>query len=314
MRHPDDGTLMALLDGEIPSDELAPITEHLSGCEECRARLDAAWAMMTESDILVGALGDGAPATADPMVLPLPRRSRMVLHRNLAWAATVVMAAGLGYSMRGPELTPTPATVAMEPSIGEMVSTEAPTASVVDATAQSQEQERPAPSPTMQAAPTETPREASPAAPAAGLTADLRARNETAAALAQKTVQPADVVVTGAQRPTAPSVAGRTAARLAPPSAEAAPMMLSERAMGDMESFAPIGFAEAIARLGGSIRLVDGLVPDRLEASSTTVRVVYPLERGELLLEQRLMGDSISVFLSGPVSRDSLAVLRTRVR
>lgn len=311
MRHPDDGTLMALLDGEIPSDELAPITEHLSGCEECRARLDAARAMMTESDALIGTLGDGAPATADPTVVPLPRRSRTVLYRNLAWAATVLMAAGLGYSMRGPGMAPEPPTMAMEPTAG---ATEAPSAVAVDATAQSQEQERPAPPPSMQAAPTETTREASPAAPAAGFTADSRARNETAAELTQKTARPEELVVTGAQRPTAPTIAGRTAARLAPPSAEAAPMMLSERAMGDMESFAPIGFAEAIARLGGSIRLVDGLVPARLEASSTTVRVVYPLERGELLLEQRLVGDSISVFLSGPVSRDSLAVLRRRVR
>ncbi len=311
MRHPDDGTLMALLDGEIPSDELAPITEHLSGCEECRARLDAARAMMIESDALIGTLGDGAPATADPSVIPLPHRSRTSLYRTLAWAATVLMAAGLGYSMRGPGMAPTPPTVAMEPSAGAV---EVPTASVVDATAQSQEQERPAPPPTMQAARTETPPEATPSAPAAGFTADARARNETAAELTQKTARPEELVVTGAQRPTAPSIAGRTAARLAPPSAEAAPMMLSERAMGDMESFAPIGFAEAIARLGGSIRLVDGLVPARLEASSTTVRVVYPLERGELLLEQRLVGDSISVFLSGPVSRDSLAVLRRRVR
>lgn len=311
MRHPDDGTLMALLDGEIPSDELAPITEHLSGCEECRARLAAARMMMTESDALIEALGDGAPATADPSIIPLPRRSRTVLYRNLAWAATVVMAAGLGYSMRGPDMAPPPPMVAMEPSAG---ATEVPSAVAVDATAQSLEQERPAPPPTLQAAPTETPREASPAAPAAGFTADSRARNETAAELTQKAARPEELVVTGAQRPTAPSIAGRTAARLAAPSAEAAPMMLSERAVVDMESFAPIGFADAIARLGGSIRLVDGLVPDRLEASSTTVRVVYPLQTGELVLEQRLVGDSVVVALRGPVSADSLAVLRRRVR
>jgi anti-sigma factor RsiW len=311
MRHPDDGTLMALLDGEIPSDELAPITEHLNGCAECRARLDAARMMMTDSDALIGALGDGAPATASPSVIPLPRRSRTSLYRNLAWAATVVMAAGLGYSMRGPDMAPAPATLAMEPSAG---AAEVPTTVAVDATAQSLEQEQPAPPPTMQAARTETPPEATPPAPAVGFAADARARNVDTASRTEKSAEPptADVPV----RPGAllPQVAGRTAARLAPPSAEAAPMMLSERAMGDMESFAPIGFAEAIARLGGSIRLVDGLVPDRLEASRTTVRVVYPLERGELLLEQQLVGDSLSVFLSGPVSRDSLAVLRRRIR
>jgi hypothetical protein len=317
MLHPDDGTLMALLDGEIPSDELAPIAEHLSGCEECRARLDAARVIMTESDALIGALGDGAPAAADSSVIPMPRRSRTTLYRNLAWAATVAMAAGLGYSMRGPDVAPTPPTVAMEPSIGEMVSTEAPTAPAVDATAQSLEQERPAAPPTMQTTAVPAPPPATPPAPAAGTTADARARNEAAAELAQKAAQPPAASVPtrpGAAAPLLPLVAGRTAARLAPPSTEAAPMLLSERAMVDMESFAPIGFAEAIARLGGSIRLVDGLVPDRLEASSTTVRVVYPLETGELVLEQRLVGDSVVVALRGPVSADSLAVLRRRVR
>ncbi|HUG28081.1 MAG TPA: zf-HC2 domain-containing protein, partial [Gemmatimonadales bacterium] len=305
MRHPDDGTLMALLDGEIPSDELAPITEHLDGCEECRARLDAAGAMMTASDNLIGALGDMAPAMADPSVLRLPRRSRTVLYRNLAWAATVAMAAGLGYSMRGPDLAPAPATVALEPSVG---ATEVPTATVPDATAQSVEQERPAAPPTMQAARTEEPPAATPPAPAAGFAAGVRARAADTANRAEKSAEQPTAAPPTRPGAVSPQVAGRTVARLAPPSTAAAPMMLSERAMGDMESFAPIGFAEAIARLGGSIRLVDGLVPDRLEASSTTVRVVYPLETGELLLEQRLMGDSISVFLSGPVSRDSLAV------
>jgi hypothetical protein len=80
------------------------------------------------------------------------------------------------------------------------------------------------------------------------------------------------------------------------------------------ESYAPIAFPEAVARLGGILRLVEGLVPDRLEASTTTVRVVYPLATGELVLEQRRQGDSIVVALRGPLSADSLAVLRGRIR
>lgn len=317
MRHPDDGTLMALLDGEIPSDELAPIAEHLSACEECRARLAAARVMMTESDALIGSLGDGAPATVDPAVIPLPRRSRTTLYRNLAWAATVVMAVGLGYSMRGPATAPAPPTVAMEPSVGDGVSAEAPKAAPADAVARPLEQERPAAPPTLQTTAVPAPPPVTPPPAAAGATADARARNESAVATAQKAAQPptaSQPTRPGAAAPPLPLTAGRTAARLAPPRAEAAPVMLSERAMVDMESFAPIGFAEAIARLGGTIRLVDGLVPDRLEASSTTVRVVYPLQTGELVLEQRLVGDSVIVALRGPVSADSLAVLRRRVR
>lgn len=314
MRHPDDGTLMALLDGEIPSGELAPITEHLSACAECRARLALAQAMMSESDALIGALGDGARATADPAVIPLPRRSRTSLYRTLAWAATVMMAAGLGYSLRGPATAPTLPMVAMEPSLGEVAAPEAPTATAADATAGPPEQERPTAPPTAQSTIAAAPPAATALVPGAGTASDVRARNEAAAEMVQKAAQPPEGVVTGAQRPAPPFNAGRTAARLAPSSAEAAPMMLSERAVVDMESFAPIGFAEAIARLGGTIRLVDGLVPDRLEASSTTVRVVYPLRTGELVLEQRLIGDSVVVALRGPVSADSLAVLRARVR
>ncbi len=62
------------------------------------------------------------------------------------------------------------------------------------------------------------------------------------------------------------------------------------------------------------VKSLTGLVPDRLEASATTVRVVYPLATGDLVLEQRRQGDSLVVVLRGPLSADSLAVLRGRIR
>jgi hypothetical protein len=73
---------------------------------------------------------------------------------------------------------------------------------------------------------------------------------------------------------------------------------------------------EASTLLGGSLRLIDGLIPDRLEASASTVRVIYPMMSGELVLEQRRDADSVVVSLTGPsgLSPDSLAVLRSRIR
>ena len=115
-----------------------------------------------------------------------------------------------------------------------------------------------------------------------------------------------------------PGADARVSALRGAAGAPAAPMPLTGEATlrqeVAVESFAPISFVDAVARMGGTLRLVDGLVPDRLEASTAIVRVIYPLQEGELVLEQRRLGDSISVALRGPISAESLAVLRRRVR
>jgi hypothetical protein len=77
----------------------------------------------------------------------------------------------------------------------------------------------------------------------------------------------------------------------------------------------PITFYEATTLLGGQLRLIDGMVPTRLEQVGTAVRVVYSLERGELFLEQRREADSLAVTLIGPMlSPDSLGKLRQKIR
>jgi hypothetical protein len=75
-------------------------------------------------------------------------------------------------------------------------------------------------------------------------------------------------------------------------------------------------FPEALRRLGGSIRLIPGLIPIRLEAQGTEVRVVYPTGQGELLLRQELVNGQLVFRLSGPpgFAADSLERLRARVR
>jgi anti-sigma factor RsiW len=75
MSHLDPGLLHELLDGEIPSSELAPIQAHLASCEECRARLENARQLQLDADGLVAAIE--VPMPAEPRVSrPLRQPSR----------------------------------------------------------------------------------------------------------------------------------------------------------------------------------------------------------------------------------------------
>ncbi len=77
-----------------------------------------------------------------------------------------------------------------------------------------------------------------------------------------------------------------------------------------------ISFPEALRRLNGSIRLIPGLVPLRLEAIGPFVVVVYPVPRGELRLMQQVVDGQLVHQLIGPrgFPADSLELLRARVR
>ena len=99
MSHLDAGVLHELLDGEIPSTELAPIQAHLAACAECRARLEEERQFLSDADGLVELLE--VPAIVEPLPQRKPVvRSRTAWPRYVAWAASVVIAAGLGYSAR----------------------------------------------------------------------------------------------------------------------------------------------------------------------------------------------------------------------
>lgn len=339
MSHLDEGTLHALLDGEIPSEELAPVLAHLEGCADCRAKLDEARGLTALAMTLVDSLGDGAPrvaespGTAPASVAPLPVRSRTPFHRQLAWAASVLLALVLGYSVR--EQSPAPTTEiavngqsypvvraadsvptapgALQDATAEATTTDRPVTTIPAAPPREQAQRAeargaadvapPLPAPV---AKTATANQASVAAEDSGRAA-AAARSRLAELHVTLVPEPERIVVglatgrVGGQAPAA------RAAELAAPS-------LALRSEVATESYAPIAFPEAVARLGGILRLLEGLVPDRLEASATTVRVVYPLATGELVLEQRRQGDSLVVVLRGPLSADSLAVLRGRIR
>ena len=90
-------------------------------------------------------------------------------------------------------------------------------------------------------------------------------------------------------------------------------------ALADRAGFAapqPATLPEAIRVLGGSLRLIDGMIPDRLEILGRTVRVVYRTGFGELLLSQELLDGTLRDTLIAPLGfpADSLERLRRRVR
>ncbi len=71
MSHLDEGTLHALLDGELAGTEVLEIEAHLDGCTACSARLRDAREFLGEADRLVGRVqfgrfsaGAGSPAVA----------------------------------------------------------------------------------------------------------------------------------------------------------------------------------------------------------------------------------------------------------
>jgi anti-sigma factor RsiW len=79
MAHVDDGTLNALLDGELDGTEAAGVRAHLSGCTECAARFQDARRFLDEAAELLGVLAPAAPESrpadarpAEPPASPRP--------------------------------------------------------------------------------------------------------------------------------------------------------------------------------------------------------------------------------------------------
>jgi anti-sigma factor RsiW len=105
MSHVDDGALHAYLDGELPPVERAQLEAHVAECPACRTRLEEERALIERASGLLG--------LAQPVERPAPpmhqlRRPRLVwrLRVPIAWAASVVLAVGLGYYLGGTGYTP----------------------------------------------------------------------------------------------------------------------------------------------------------------------------------------------------------------
>src|SRR6266481_5787628 len=102
MSHVDEGTLHSYLDGELSPDERAAVDSHLAQCATCRASLAEERALLERANAVLG--------SARPLERPAPpfeqlrresKRSPWRVRPSIAWAASIVLAIGLGYSLRG---------------------------------------------------------------------------------------------------------------------------------------------------------------------------------------------------------------------
>jgi hypothetical protein len=110
MQHIDEGGLHAYLDGaldEYRAGEAARIRDHLETCSECRGRLGIERAIRERATEILGA---ATPRVETPTLEELRSyvrsaagNGRRVSRRTywVGWAASVVLALGLGWSLRG---------------------------------------------------------------------------------------------------------------------------------------------------------------------------------------------------------------------
>ncbi len=113
MSHVDDGTLHALVDNALDAQERAVVETHLASCGDCARRFAEATAMARQVMSLLGALDEDAgavrivPSSAPAAVSPdrivepkvVPLQFRMRTMRRVALAASVLVVAGVSYSV-----------------------------------------------------------------------------------------------------------------------------------------------------------------------------------------------------------------------
>lgn len=345
--HPDDGLLQELVDGEIPSDRLAPILAHLDACEPCRARFARARHAAADVDGLLELLDEpeleSAPVVPPPVARPLASRRRARWVVPVSWAASLVLATGAGY-------------VARDTLRGDVAGDPPPERATVDAGIAA-----PPPAP-LGAAPTtperEAPRRAAPAAtsrrepdlladraarkapPAeAGIAAELAAPPPAAASLPAPVVAGAQKAIGDtALRQAPPPVAtfgatatarDRAAARSAALGAATADALRERRTAAtatrplapvpqrlDAVSDSGLTLAEATLRLGRRPATIEGLPLLRIAPDGAEIRMVYRVTGGDLLLAQAMRDGALVWRLIPPAGypADSLEAMRRRVR
>ena len=98
MSHVDEGTMHAYLDGELSPAEAQGVDAHIAQCAGCRERLDGERALIARADEL---LALAAPPDRElppfrPSDVTPPTHLWWQVRLPLAWAATVVLALGIG--------------------------------------------------------------------------------------------------------------------------------------------------------------------------------------------------------------------------
>jgi hypothetical protein len=274
MSHPDEGTIQMLLDGELDPRERARVEDHIAACASCAAQLAEAREFLHEADRLVEVLAV-PPRTAQPRI----SAHRRPLVRTLAWAASIVIAVGIGYWGRGANpAAPTPAVRQESGTVASRANAAPETPGPADEPA------------TVGAAKTAATPTAAGAPAQSDADADKRTREANPTDLPSANAIERKEVATPPPSATAPE----RSAQMARPAAlaEASARLADEQA----STWRVISMEDAVGVLGGQIRLIDGLTPDRLETGPGTavagadpvlplVRIVYA--SGAVILDQQ---------------------------
>ncbi len=318
MPHLDEGTLTALLDHELEPAARQAAEDHLTGCRECRALYQEIQGLAVEADQLIATVELPANPSPSTPTVPAPSGYRWSRWRPVAWAASVVLALGLGWSSS--KLTA---------RRGDAVAS-VPTAEVAaggtDAPAAADDALGKTSAPPPAAAPSPAPKAQLDRDVTVGRTererfaqteqTDRRERDAKAAVTLPAEKQDAAEVVTDgvpvqvsagpvnvpapAAAPAAPAVTAQIRGRRVAgvEAKDEAPIRLTESSLEETPGIlTEITLEDAVGRLGGSIRLLGGLVPVRVLCGSAPgfdsgrtggiIRLVYVDPPGrELWLDQ----------------------------
>jgi len=103
MSHVDEGTLHAYLDGELPSADRATLEAHVAECGACRAALADERALRDRASAVLGrARPLERPTPPFERIRRTPARRPWQVRTAFAWAASIVLALGVGYLLRSP--------------------------------------------------------------------------------------------------------------------------------------------------------------------------------------------------------------------
>lgn len=336
MQHLDEGTLHAVLDGEIESDELVAIEAHLANCPGCRSRLaearsfrEVSDALLTELDAepaLAGAIlaepagarayesgpvfAAAAPAPMAPSTQPVkaaPSHPRWI--RPLAWAATIVLALGIGQA--GRELW------------RQRAASSAPQVVLAQEESRRQDAAAPeppppvtAPSPSQPLAPKTAPSRllAKRAAPAPSAATTPHNEALESAGAKPSVVQPAPPTPA---EPNRQDMAPRKERLASPDRAKSLGEIRTMARAALVPVLAPVTADSAVRVLSGQLKLIDGWVPAQFLSDGHRVRVSYQTSWGLLHLDQwREPNGTIRFELLAPpdMKPDSVSVLRSRVK
>lgn len=302
MSHLDEGQLHELLDGELDEPARGAALAHLASCERCKAAYDEAAAFLAEADSLVDAVQLPTRAAEPPSrenAEPPSRPAAKPGLRTLAWAASLILAVGIGWygsdlrrSVAPAESIATGGEVAGQVAAAPAVTQPAPADEAHQA---GRAATQAAPKPERQVARQPEPlvsREdrrakevgnVAPVAEESGL--GLDAADQVAAGPPPAAPAPA------AAAPAAPTPSAEAMALKARRNEAVASADLAARGYLAPALFRAVAMEEAVRILGGSIRLIDGMTPTRVLTGNPTgitlVRVVYEDPPGrELWLDQ----------------------------